>query len=426
LRASYRIFIPLLAVILLLTIGGSASLWTFQQTAQSAEVLEQAVTRINLVNDLLSEMKDAETSQRGYVITGNTKFLEHFQEANTLVSSDLEELKKTTTNSDSIEHLNRIEPLILAKLAELKTVMELRRAGNMSAAIEKISGGRGKALMDALRIEVRGYDQIESSSLVKRSKNFQSKMNMLFGIIVASCFLAALFMLLFAYLTYAKVQEKIKEALLEETKNSLDIQESMNKQLQESSNQLRINEEKLLVTLNSIGDGVIATDSNACITILNPVAQKLTGWSEEDAKGRLIDDVFKIINEETGLPASIPIRDALENRPGQGLEKHTALIARNGDKSSIADSCAAIRDQNQQIIGAVLVFRDVTEEHEIQQTLQATSAQMQAILGAVGDGIIAYHANNGILTTTNLAAERMFGYTEKEMIGKDFNQIVLR
>lgn len=251
-RASYKIFIPLIAVILMLTIGGSISLWTFKQTEKSAEELQQTEMRVRLVNNLLSEMKDAETSQRGYVITGNARFLEYFSEANTLISSNLQELKEVTINSDSIEYLDKIEPLVLAKLTELKIVIELRQSGNVNAAVEKISGGQGKKLMDSLRKEVREYEQLENTFLIKLTETFQSKMNFLFGIIIASCCLAALFMFLFAYLTYSKVQEKIRLALLEETKNSLDAQESLNKQLQESSDTLRISEEKLLVTLTSI------------------------------------------------------------------------------------------------------------------------------------------------------------------------------
>lgn len=424
LKVSYKIFIPLIAVILMLTIGGAISLWAFEQTETSSEELRKSEFRIRLANDLLSEIKDAETGQRGYVITGNTRFLEPFLAADSKINSSLTELKKVTKNSDSIDRLNKIEPLVAAKLSDLKMVIELRQSGNTNAAIDQISSAHGKKLMDSLRKEVNDYDQIESASLLKIRSSFQSQMNLLFGIIIAFCCLAALFMFLFAYLTYAKVQEKIKAALLDETKNSLDMQESLNNQLQESSETLRISEEKLLVTLASIGDGVIATDSNACVTLLNPVAQKLTGWSQEDAKGRLIDDVFKIINEETGRPAPIPIRDALADRLVEGLEKHTALIARNGNLSSIADSCAPIRDQNQQIIGAVLVFRDVTKEYAIQQNLQDSATQMQAILSAVGDGLIAYHANNGILITTNLAAENMFGYSEHEMIGQNFTQLV--
>ena len=111
-KASYKIFIPLIAVILMLSIGASLSIWAFKQTENSAEELKQTEIRIRLVNDILSEVKDAETGQRGFVITGNARFLEPFLAANIIIDSDLEELKGLTTNPNSVESLNRIEPLI--------------------------------------------------------------------------------------------------------------------------------------------------------------------------------------------------------------------------------------------------------------------------------------------------------------------------
>lgn len=108
----------------------------------------------------------------------------------------------------------------------------------------------------------------------------------------------------------------------------------------------------------------------------------------------------------------------------QGLANHTVLIAREGSECDIADSCAPIRDRDGQVIGAVLVFRDVTGEYAVQQSLRDSAALIQTILNTVVDGIITLHAIGGIVETVNPAAERMFGYTAAELIGQNFSLLI--
>lgn len=121
--------------------------------------------------------------------------------------------------------------------------------------------------------------------------------------------------------------------------------------------------ERLAVTLESIGDGVIATDIDANIIMINTVAENLTGWTIGEAKGKPLLEVFNIVNEITREPAEDPVGKALKTGNIVGLANHTALIAKDGSERSIADSCAPIRAADGNIIGAVLVFRDVTEQY---------------------------------------------------------------
>ncbi|MCW8955741.1 MAG: CHASE domain-containing protein [Gammaproteobacteria bacterium] len=133
---------------------------------------------------------------------------------------------------------------------------------------------------------------------------------------------------------------------------------------------LRLSEQDLNITLRSIGDAVLATDANRCITRLNPVAEKLTGWSQNEARGLSVEVVFNIINEETRAPALIPVDDVLNSGEIHGLANHTVLIARDGSEYHIADSAAPIRDNDGVIRGVVLVFRDVGEEREITHQIE--------------------------------------------------------
>ena len=135
-------------------------------------------------------------------------------------------------------------------------------------------------------------------------------------------------------------------------------------------------------------------------------------------------DVFHIVNKDTRLPGTIPVMETLAHGTMQGLANHTVLIARGGGERDIADSCAPIRDHDGRVIGAVLVFRDVTAEYVTQQALRDSAALIQTILNTVADGVITLHAEGGVVARANSAAERMFGYAATELIGKEFSFLI--
>lgn len=126
-------------------------------------------------------------------------------------------------------------------------------------------------------------------------------------------------------------------------------------------------QERLRTTIASIGDAVIATDTEGRITIMNAVAETVTGWSRSDAAGRPLDTVFRIVNEQTRLPVENPATKALREGVIVGLANHTVLLARDGVERPIDDSAAPIVDGHGEVVGCVLVFRDVTEQRKTQQ-----------------------------------------------------------
>lgn len=154
---------------------------------------------------------------------------------------------------------------------------------------------------------------------------------------------------------------------------------------------LRRSEENLRVTLDSIGDAVIATDTDGRIVRMNPVAELLTGWSAGDAAGRPLAEVFRIVNAASRAEVENPVAMVLASGKIVGLANHTVLIAKNGREYQIADSGAPIRSQTGVTIGVVLVFRDVTEEYALQEQLRQ-SQKLDAI-GQLAGGV-AHDFNN--------------------------------
>jgi PAS domain S-box-containing protein len=192
---------------------------------------------------------------------------------------------------------------------------------------------------------------------------------------------------------------------------------------------LRRSEESLAATLYSIGDAVLACDERGRITRINPVAERLTGWPEREAVGRPLEEVFNIINEETRAPVSNPVVKVLKGGGIVGLANHTALVARDGTERPIADSGAPIRDAEGVTRGAVLVFRDVTEERRAAETLRRTQEEvrqseesLRATLYSIGDGVLATDERARV-TRVNPVAERLTGWRESEARGHPIEEI---
>lgn len=175
----------------------------------------------------------------------------------------------------------------------------------------------------------------------------------------------------------------------------------MLKMQKKAEEELRNSEENLRITLNSIGDAVIATDMQGVITRMNPVAERLTGWHLDEAADRKLDEVFTIVNVNDRKPAQNPVVQVVATGKITGLANHTILLSRTGKEHRIADSAAPILADSGEIVGVILVFHDVTEELALQEQL-AQSQKLDAI-GQLAGGVA--HDFNNILSGMIGAAE---------------------
>jgi len=424
LKVNYRATAALAAVLVLTALVVLPSATAFRQIAAAAEARKQSFGIIMRADALLGALRDAETGQRGYSITGDESFLEPYLAVRDGIPGQLDVLRKRPMDAPSREHLDTLAPLVTARLAEMARVIEMRRNEDMAAVKSAVGSGRGKRLMDGIRAEMGAFVEHEQGVLEKHDADFQSDMRFMLATIAVACITTLVFALLFALLVYRQTQQRLEARVLAETKRLLTIQGETNLVLDQANSALIKSEESLAVTLSSIGDAVIATDTEAKVTRLNPAAERLTGWSLAEATGRPVSDVFVIISKLTRLPSTIPIMESLANGTVKGLANHTVLIARNGQECDIADSCAPIRDHSGAVVGAVLVFRDVTKEYALNQAVLDSAARTQTILNNVADGIITLRVEGGIIETANPAAKAMFGYGAAGLVGKELGCLV--
>lgn len=186
------------------------------------------------------------------------------------------------------------------------------------------------------------------------------------------------------------------------------------KELLKKEKELRENEEVFRITLYSIGDGVITTDTEGCVKQMNFVAEQLTGWGEAESRGRKIEEIFKIINEDLRQTVENPVERVLREGIIVGLANHTLLISKDGKETPIADSGAPIRNDEGEIIGVVLVFRDQTAERDSKKELQQSEDKLRSIFRAapVGIGLVI----NRIMKEVNLQLCKITGYSAEELL----------
>jgi PAS domain S-box-containing protein len=173
------------------------------------------------------------------------------------------------------------------------------------------------------------------------------------------------------------------------------------------------------VALSSIGDAVMVTDARGLVTFMNLVAEELCGVTNGEAIGKPLADVFRIVNERTRRPVDSPVEKVLESGHIIGLANHTVLISTDNRERPIDDSAAPIKDGDGNILGVVLVFRDVTEKRRAELVSERLSAIVES-----SDDIIVSKGFDGVITSWNKGAERILGYTAEDVIGKHVSMLM--
>src|SRR4029077_10150144 len=307
------------------------------------------------LEQLESVLKDAETGQRGFIITGDENYLLPFNQATERLPEDLEKLRKYPSVVITPEEVAKVTALIQQKMAELNSTIAVRRSRGFDATLHLFQAGSGKQLMDDLRSEVGRLRERQAAALnvdAILSKRATQTRTLVFVL----CGLLNLGIIAWAYRRITEALHERDVALHEAHARSLELQRQ---------------KELLSVTLSSIGDCVLVTDNEGRITFMNPVAEEVTGWKLSEALGRPATEVFRILNEDTRAPVESPVDKVIREGVIVGLANHTLLIRKDGREIPIDDSGAPIRDGQGGIRGIVLVFRDFTQQKRAEQEVLA-------------------------------------------------------
>jgi len=189
--------------------------------------------------------------------------------------------------------------------------------------------------------------------------------------------------------------------------------------LQKQLDALSESERGLRITLMSMGDGVITTDSKGSVTFLNPSAQELTGWTLEQAVGKPFSEVFRIENSMTGQPGEDIVEAVLTTRRKVSLSNHMVLISADGTRRHISDSAAPIHSAYGSVVGVVLIFSDVTERYRLQQQLKISEARSSAAVEMALLGTWE-HDERANAVVWSPAYKRIMGVPEDFAPGPDF------
>lgn len=191
----------------------------------------------------------------------------------------------------------------------------------------------------------------------------------------------------------------------------------------EAERRARRHNELLQRTLISIGDGVITTDSGGRITLLNSVAEKLTGWESKEAEGRLLGDVYRVARDDRLLDSEMLLEKLRSQSLGAGAAQST-LLSREGVRRVVSESVGPIADEDGRVVGMVLVFRDITERRMREKSLAESESRKSAMLQSALDGVVSID-DEGTIIEFNPAAEKMFGYGRAEAVGREMAELIV-
>ncbi|WP_433964030.1 ATP-binding protein [Tunturiibacter gelidiferens] len=387
-----------LPVVALLVVAGALYV-QIRGSNVTVNLIQESDARISQATLLSKLIVDEESGLRGYETTGDTRFLQPFYEAESHLQTEIQNLDNMAGADADQKH----------DIADLKDEHQTWQDAFALPVIATVRGGgqtndvdlnlHGKVLMDNVRHDLTDIIQKAEASRARRIALWHRQVHSLLLVLLA---LALGMGVLIGLFTRSRLH-----AVSAAYRGSLDILGRRAEELYQSEQQLR-------TTLESIGDGVITCDAEGRIQMMNPVARELTGWSQTEADGRRLEEIFRIVNETTREPVETPVAKVRRLDRIVGMANHhTILLRKDGSELDISDSGAPIRDKAGNTIGIVLVFRDITMERKTQEALIAN--EKLAVAGRLA-ATIAHEIHNPLDSVSNLLYLMRNGASPEESV----------
>ena len=388
-RLVRRDFIVLYVAIALLLLIVIFSLGNWRDFRQARDQEESSRKAFEQIETLLSDVTDAETAQRGFLLTGDGPYLASYRQSIYLVEDELQGIDFDGESA----RVEELQSTVQSKLDELARTVRLRQTGDVEGAIALVRTGEGQRETERIRMI---SEQLIRSDIVQagtRSETAEQHASRL-GLAATAGSAAICLFLVLAVFRISRHQRHAQEA-----------------------------RDLLQATLNSIGDAVITTDVHGLVTFLNPVAEQLTGWPLAQACKRPVAEAFSIVNYFTRQPVENPVAKVLESGTFMGLANHTVLLGRNGSERPIDDCGAPIRGQDGRIAGAVLVFRDVSERYEARLALEASERRYRMLFQNNPQPMWIFDVESLEFLDVNEAAILHYGYTREEFLSMTLREL---
>jgi PAS domain S-box-containing protein len=332
----------------------------------------EVLTRLERVFALA---QGAEADQRGYILTGDRAYLDPYHRAVSAIPAQIDTLQALTAdNRDQLPSYPAWRAHLAARLREMNRLIAVRDSAGFDAARTRLDGGTGQVGMDSVRTIVGRMARRERALLATRNARAEDTYRNAVGSAVLAGALGIFTML--AYLWVLQRNLKARQA---------------------SARLLADEAERYRTTIASLGDAVIATDLQGRVTTLNPVAERLTGWAAAEAVGRPLAEVFRIVDEASRETALDPARRAIAEGTIVGLANHTVLIGKDAREWPIEDSAAPIRSALGDIVGCVLVFRDVSERRAADLALAQSEERLRLAVEAADVGTWVWDVPNDVV-----------------------------
>jgi PAS domain S-box-containing protein len=436
-RIRTQLLISIITFSIILVIIGSSVAFTQIQ-----------ITELNNQNVLTNEIQTGASNlnyisnnyflyqDNAYINLWQTKFSTLSNEIATLNSTDPQQQALVNTVSRDMENLNNVFAGVTTFLSNAPRNESIRVLPSFQTQWNRM----------AVQIQALAFDSQQLSQNIQDQTNQTILINTILTVALLGLFGVFFITIYFvAYRRTARSIIKLKNGIgvigsgnldytIEAGKEDeiADISNSVNQmaanlktvtasktELEQAQASLRDSEQRWATTLASIGDAVIATDTSGKIMFMNGEAEELTGWPLSEASQKPVKTVFNIINEQTRLEVQSPIDKVLREGMVVGLANHTVLIRKDGAEVPIDDSGAPIRDKDGKTTGVVLVFRDITERKKVEEAVTRQAELIDLTL----DAIIVMNLE-GVITFWSKGAEKMYGWTKDEVIGRDIQDLL--
>ena len=383
--AKFRTLLRRVIVIPMLVTTSLAAflLWETFDLNRSLAWVDHTDRVLDQSGQLLKLLLDMESAMRGYIATGDETFLLPYIEGTKRFDSEFQALNELVDDNAAQKQTLKDVYSGYRNAEEYDSrIIALRRAGKADPTL--IENRLRKSKLDALREQIAQFQAVEHALRIQRDEDAHHRWNLMIASCLVLCLGSGGFLALFTRYHMEKLGTKLLQS-----------------------------EERWTATLGSIGEAVIATDRDARITFLNPVAAAMTGWQQEDALGRPIGSVLRLINEVSGMSADNEVLRVLNEKQVLAVTNHVDLVTRDGREIAVEHSAAPILASAGQVIGVVLILRDVAERRQE----QIATAEQAALLELTQDSVFVIDLEGKVLFWSR-GAESMLGYTKAQAAGK--------